>query len=220
MLRIIGLLVKWLWVSSHTHTHSVAQGIQLLLKKMNRKVDWVKKIFYDAKMIIDCMYRHTKILMLMHIHTKDKKLKKQCITFLNASVNTWVEDALRLMVASSEWRGMDYSKTTPPLKVTRYSVYRVLKWRQGGTICTWTICHHSSFSWWQWVHKRISISGYGKGKSNIEIGCSNGHVKYMKPWNYLIQEVMQRYFIRYMQQLLILINLSCILARLVWASRY
>ncbi|KAF6165491.1 hypothetical protein GIB67_023320 [Kingdonia uniflora] len=56
-------------------TRCSAHGVQLLVKDIYEQIPWVKKVFDDAKAIVDYMYKHTNILSLMRDFC-DKELKK------------------------------------------------------------------------------------------------------------------------------------------------
>ena len=138
------------------------------------------------------MHRHTIILKLMCIHTKDKELKKPCKTrfasqFLMHHSILEVEDGLRLMVASPEWRAMDYSKTPAAFRVTEI-IQSTGFWNEGKEV--------------QSVLEALVIilrlvNGDG---SSLKLRVSNDPAKYVKLWSYLIQEEMQIYFIKCMRR--------------------
>ncbi|XP_059629874.1 uncharacterized protein LOC132272802 [Cornus florida] len=116
-------------------TRCVAHGIQLLLKDICSEVLWIHDIIDDAKLIVIYLYKHTIISSLMREHTNHKELKHPCATrfasnFLMVQSILEVEDGLRLLVASSEWRGLDYNKRGMGLKVTSI-IQSVEFWSKG-----------------------------------------------------------------------------------------
>ncbi|XP_042511666.1 uncharacterized protein LOC122086762 [Macadamia integrifolia] len=86
-----------------------AHGVQLLLKDIDAEIPWVKEVFEKAKLIVTFMYKHETVLALMRETTNNRELKKPCKTrfasnFLMLKSILEVEDLLRVMVASAEWR--------------------------------------------------------------------------------------------------------------------
>ncbi|XP_026429824.1 uncharacterized protein LOC113326282 [Papaver somniferum] len=91
-----------------------AHGVQLLFEDIYDSVDWVEDIFLKARKIYDHLCRHIILLDLMREHTK-KDLRKYSKTrfashFLMLQSILDVEDGLRNLVASVEYRNMLYSK--------------------------------------------------------------------------------------------------------------
>ncbi|XP_059635475.1 uncharacterized protein LOC132277655 [Cornus florida] len=116
-------------------TRCAAHGIQLLLKDIYSEVLWIHDIIDYAKLIVTYLYKHTIILSLMREHTNHKELKHPCATrfasnFLIVQSILEVEDGLRLLVASSEWRGLDYNKRGIGLKVASI-IQSVEFWSKG-----------------------------------------------------------------------------------------
>lgn len=71
----------------------------------------MQKVINDVKSIVTYMYKHTIVLSLMRVHINNKELKHPCITrfasiFLMFQSILNVESELRLLVASSYWRGL------------------------------------------------------------------------------------------------------------------
>ena len=124
------LIGKYPWMFK---TRCAAQEIQLLLKDIYVKVNWVQKVIDDAKLIVRYMYKHTIILSLMRAHT-NKESKHPCNTrfasnFLMLQSILNVESELRLLVASSDWRGLEFNKKDIT-KVTNI-IQRTEFWNQG-----------------------------------------------------------------------------------------
>ncbi|XP_043725959.1 uncharacterized protein LOC122672563 [Telopea speciosissima] len=76
---------------------------------------WVQEIFYEAKGLIDYFYRSVIVLQLMRQFT-DRDLKYPCkirfaSNFLMLQSIVEVEEKLRLLVASAEWRGLRNSRS-------------------------------------------------------------------------------------------------------------
>ncbi|XP_043710660.1 uncharacterized protein LOC122659629 [Telopea speciosissima] len=99
-------------MEKYPHIHRVrcaAHGVQLLLKDIDAQISWAKEVFDKAKLVIGFMYKHGTVLALMRECTGGKELKKPCKTrfasnfFMLKSILD-VEDLLRVMVASIEWR--------------------------------------------------------------------------------------------------------------------
>ncbi|XP_043700090.1 uncharacterized protein LOC122650773 [Telopea speciosissima] len=99
-------------MEKYPHIHRVtcaAHGVQLLLKDIDARISWVKEVFDKAKLVVGFMYKHGTVLALMRECTGGKELKKPCKTrfaynfFMLKSILD-VEDLLRVMVASAEWR--------------------------------------------------------------------------------------------------------------------
>ncbi|XP_043725657.1 uncharacterized protein LOC122672228 [Telopea speciosissima] len=99
-------------MEKYPHIHRIrcaAHGVQLLLKDIDAQISWVKEVFDKAKLVVGFMYKHGTILALMRECTGGKELKKPCKTrfasnlFMLKSILD-VEDVLRVMVASAEWR--------------------------------------------------------------------------------------------------------------------
>ncbi|XP_059638798.1 uncharacterized protein LOC132281076 [Cornus florida] len=116
-------------------TRCAVHGIQLLLKDIYSEVLWIHDIIDDAKLIVTYLYKHTIILSLMREHTNHKELKHPCAArfasnFLMVQSILEVEDGLRLLVASSEWRGLDYNKRGMGLKVASI-IQSVEFWSKG-----------------------------------------------------------------------------------------
>ena len=87
----------------------------MLLKDICEEVNWVQKVIDDARSIGAYMYKHTIILSLIRAHTNNKELKhprtiRFASNFLMLQSILNVESELRLLVASSDRRGLDYSK--------------------------------------------------------------------------------------------------------------
>ncbi|CAH9111490.1 unnamed protein product [Cuscuta europaea] len=105
------------------NTRCAARGIQLLLKDFYEQIPWMKSVVDDAKSIQAYMYRHTIVTALMRKATKGRELKKPCTTrfvsnFLVVQSVVTLENELRFLVASSEWRDLSYSKSREAIVVT------------------------------------------------------------------------------------------------------
>ncbi|XP_042483477.1 uncharacterized protein LOC122063838 [Macadamia integrifolia] len=90
-------------------------GINLMLKDIYEKVFWVQEIFDEAKRIIDYLYKSIIVLQLMRSFT-NKDLKYPYKTrfasnFLILQSIVEVEEKLRLLVASAEWRSLRNSRS-------------------------------------------------------------------------------------------------------------
>ncbi|KAG8380934.1 hypothetical protein BUALT_Bualt06G0068200 [Buddleja alternifolia] len=116
-------------------TRCATHGIQLLLKDIYVEIEWLQKVIDDAKLIIMFMYKHTILLSLMREHTNNRELKHPCTTrfasnfkMVESVIN--VEDELRMFVASSTWRGLDYTKQTMGKQVTKI-IQDSEFWKQG-----------------------------------------------------------------------------------------
>ncbi|XP_042502072.1 uncharacterized protein LOC122079561 [Macadamia integrifolia] len=115
------LIGKW----SHMYrTNCAAHGINLLLKDIHKHVRWVREIIDDGKHVVDYMHRHTAIIALMREFTNAKEIKQPCKTrfatnFLMLQSLIVVENELRLLVASSEWRGFHCNRVEIALKTVR-----------------------------------------------------------------------------------------------------
>ncbi|XP_042483874.1 uncharacterized protein LOC122064222 [Macadamia integrifolia] len=101
------LIEKYRWLFK---TRCAAHGINLMLKDIYEKVFWVQEIFYEAKRIIDYLYKSIIVLWLMRSFT-NKDLKYPCKTrfasnFLMLQSIVEVEEKLRLLVASVKWRSL------------------------------------------------------------------------------------------------------------------
>ncbi|KAL5724905.1 hypothetical protein ACHQM5_008112 [Ranunculus cassubicifolius] len=92
-----------------------AHGIQLLLKDIYEQVLWVKKVYDNAKSFVDYINDHIIILAMVREATGGRKIRKPNKTrfaskFLMLQSFLNIEDDLRSLVASPEWRNMDYNK--------------------------------------------------------------------------------------------------------------
>ncbi|KAG8380933.1 hypothetical protein BUALT_Bualt06G0068100 [Buddleja alternifolia] len=132
-------------------TRCAAHGIQLLLKDIYVEIEWLQKVIDDAKLIIMFMYKHTILLSLMREHTNNRELKHPCTTrfasnfkMVESVIN--VEDELRMFVASSTWRGLDYTKQTMGKQVTKI-IQDSEFWKQGnedeGIFLIYKYCDHN-----------------------------------------------------------------------------
>ncbi|XP_042518479.1 uncharacterized protein LOC122092201 [Macadamia integrifolia] len=103
---------KYRWLFK---TRCAAHDINLMLKDIYEKFFWVQEIFYEAKRIIDYLYKSIIVLQLMRSFT-NKHLKYPCKTrfasnFLMLQSIVEVEEKLRLLVASAEWRSLRNSRS-------------------------------------------------------------------------------------------------------------
>ncbi|KAG8372284.1 hypothetical protein BUALT_Bualt12G0050300 [Buddleja alternifolia] len=131
-------------------TRCVAHGIQLLLKDIYVEIEWVRKVIDASKLIVMFMYKHTILLSLMREHTNNRELKHPCTTrfasnfkMVESVIN--VEDELRMFVASSTWRGLDYTKQTMGKQVTKIihdSEFRKQRKEEFGGIIVEILCLH------------------------------------------------------------------------------
>ncbi|MCL7044743.1 hypothetical protein MKW94_026952 [Papaver nudicaule] len=111
-------------MADHPHiikTKCAAHGVQLLLEDYYKKVGWVKAIYNKAKSMYDYLYRHHTVLSLMRQYT-GKDLREYSSTrfssyFLMIQSILEVEDGLRNLVASPDWRGMQLSRTIEAVDV-------------------------------------------------------------------------------------------------------
>ncbi|KAK9285537.1 hypothetical protein L1049_024732 [Liquidambar formosana] len=169
-------------------TRCAAHGIQLLLKDIYEEVDWVQRIIDDAKSIVTYMYKHTIVLSLMRVHTNNKELKHPCVTrfasnFLMLQSILNVENELRLLVASSEWRGLDYSKKEIAKKVTNI-IQSIEFWSQGQEVLQ---ALEPLVRILRLVDGDGSTSGYlyqamEMAKEAIKERCGNNQARYMRIW--------------------------------------
>ncbi|XP_011621156.1 uncharacterized protein LOC105420191 [Amborella trichopoda] len=108
---------------SHIHkTWCATHGLNLLLEDIDKDIIWVQNVIKDAKLIVNFTYRYTIILDLMRKNTNGRELEKYgktrfAINFLMIQTVSQVEEVLRVMVASSEWRAMNYSKSKHDTKL-------------------------------------------------------------------------------------------------------
>ncbi|XP_043694110.1 uncharacterized protein LOC122644790 [Telopea speciosissima] len=114
-------------MEKYPHIHRIrcaAHGVQLLLKDIDSQIPWVKEVFEKSKLIISFMYKHGTVLALMRESTGNKELRKPCKTrfasnFLMLKSILEVEDFLRVMVASAEWRINRHCRSELGVMVTK-----------------------------------------------------------------------------------------------------
>ncbi|XP_043704088.1 uncharacterized protein LOC122654171 isoform X2 [Telopea speciosissima] len=99
----------------------VTHGIQMLLMDIYEEVEWIKGVFDDAKLVVDCIFKHKIILKLMG-DMANKELKRPYKTeffsyFLMLQSILDVEENLRLMIASPEWKDLNSDDTSLAGKV-------------------------------------------------------------------------------------------------------
>ncbi|KAK6145420.1 hypothetical protein DH2020_022240 [Rehmannia glutinosa] len=169
-------------------TRCAAHGIQLLLKDIYGEVEWVRNVIDDAKLIVTYMYKHTIILSLMREHTNNKELKHPCATrfasnfkMLESVLN--VEDELRVFVASSTWRGLEYSKQAMAKNVTSI-IQRSEFWKQGKEVLH---ALEPLVRVLRLVDGEGSTSAYlyeamERAKEAIKQNCHHNQSKYMQIW--------------------------------------
>ncbi|XP_042510124.1 uncharacterized protein LOC122085683 [Macadamia integrifolia] len=104
---------KYRWLFK---TQCAAHGINLMLEDIYEDVIWVQEIFDEAKRIIDYLYKSIIVLQLMRKFT-NKDLKYPYKTrfgskFLMLQSIVEVEEKLKLLVVSAEWRSLRNSRST------------------------------------------------------------------------------------------------------------
>ncbi|KAL0003982.1 hypothetical protein SO802_011543 [Lithocarpus litseifolius] len=155
-------------------TRCAAHGIQLLLKDIYEEVNRVQK--------------HTIVLSLMRAHTNNKNLKHPCTTrfasnFLMLQSILNVESKLRLLVASSDWRGLDYSKKDIAKEVTNI-IQSTKFWSQGHEVL---LVLEPLVRVLRLVNGDGSTAGYlyeamERAKEAIQQRCGNNQEKYIWMW--------------------------------------
>ncbi|XP_042493873.1 uncharacterized protein LOC122073359 [Macadamia integrifolia] len=122
------LIGKYRWLFK---TRCAAHGVNLMLKDIYEKVFWFQEIFDEAKRIIDYLYKSIIVLQLIRSFT-NKDLKYPCKTkfasnFLMLQSIVEVEEKLRLLVASADWRSLRNSKSVEADRVV-YTIQRESFW--------------------------------------------------------------------------------------------
>ncbi|XP_026385177.1 uncharacterized protein LOC113280814 [Papaver somniferum] len=164
-----------------------AHGVQLLFEDIYDSVDWVKDIFLKARKIYDHFYRHIILLDLMREHTK-KDLRKYSKTrfashFLMLQSILDVEDGLRNLVASVEYRNMLYSKRAVA-DIVKELIQGTPFWEDGKELIS---AMEPLVKVLRLVDGDGSTSGYiyeatDRARKAIKKRCEEDPVKYMHIW--------------------------------------
>ncbi|XP_042477685.1 uncharacterized protein LOC122059045 [Macadamia integrifolia] len=128
------LIGKYRWLFK---TRCATYGINLMLNEIYEKVFWVQEFFDEAKRIIDYLYKSIIVLQLMRSFTK-KDLKYPYKTrfasnFLMLQSIVEMEEKLRLLVASAEWRSLRNSRSVEVDRVV-YTIQRESFWNDSKEI--------------------------------------------------------------------------------------
>ncbi|KAK1280266.1 hypothetical protein QJS04_geneDACA017688 [Acorus gramineus] len=119
-------------------TNCAAHCLDLILEDIDREILKVRVTIHKARDIKNFIYKSTHVLDCMRSFTKGKELKRPASTrfatnflMLESIIN--LEQSLRFMVASNEWRALSQTKTVDGKEVS-YIIQDTLFWEDGREI--------------------------------------------------------------------------------------
>ncbi|KAL5712346.1 hypothetical protein ACHQM5_014532 [Ranunculus cassubicifolius] len=164
-------------------------GVQLLLKDIDATIGWIKELHNDAKNIVDFIYRYPTVTALFREKSGDRELKKPCTTrfaynFLMVQSIIELEEELRIMVASSEWRSLKHSRLEMGKEIT-HLIQGITFWSNAREVVSVV---EPLIRVLRLVDGEGSTAGYlyeamERVRENIKQRCDNDETRYLELWN-------------------------------------